>query len=265
MKNYKQQIRDIIFEADTVAGKAFDIVILVLIFLSVTLVMLESMTSINIKYESFFYILEWIFTLLFTIEYVLRVWSVNRPRKYIFSFYGIIDLLAILPSYIGIFIAGSGSLMVVRSLRLLRMFRIFKLDRFVNSGSLLYRSIKESRYKITVFLFTVLMIMVIVGTLMYMIEGAQSGFTSIPKSIYWAIVTMTTVGYGDISPQTGFGQFVASIVMILGYAIIAIPTGIISVGLINSSKQTTTQVCPSCMSDGHDIDAEYCKFCGSKL
>ena len=265
MKKYREQIREIIFEADTVAGKAFDIVILILILLSIVLVMLESIVPLNIKYESYFLVIEWIVTILFTIEYFSRIWSVNRPWKYIFSFYGIIDLLAILPTYIGIFITGTHSLMVVRSLRLLRMFRIFKLDRFVNSGSLLYRSIKESRHKITVFLFTVLMLMVIIGTLMYMIEGSESGFTNIPKSIYWAIVTMTTVGYGDISPQTGFGQFVASIVMILGYAIIAIPTGIISVGMIQSSKKTTTQVCPSCLQEGHDLDAEFCKYCGTKL
>lgn len=265
---WRRKIHTIIFEADTPAGKLFDVALLVLIIVSVVAVMMESVEPIQSKHGRILTTIEWIVTILFTIEYILRLLSVHRPWKYVFSFYGIIDLVSIVPTYLSFFILGSQSLATVRSLRLLRVFRILKMGRFLREASTLARALMASRHKIFVFLLAILTIVTIMGTIMYMIEDAEAGFTSIPKSIYWSIVTLTTVGYGDIAPQTVMGQFFASIIMILGYAIIAVPTGIVSVEFARSSSnddKISTQHCPSCSREGHAKDAEFCKYCGEEL
>lgn len=261
----KKRLYEIVFEADTPAGKLFDVILLAVILLSVLLVMLESVSSIAIKYLDVLRTLEWIITIVFTIEYLLRILIVQKPLKYIFSFFGIIDFLSILPTYLSLIILGSQSLIVIRMLRLLRIFRILKLTRYTQAGRLLVRALWSSREKISVFLFFVLIIVVIMGTAMYLIEGETNGFSSIPLSIYWAIVTLTTVGYGDISPVTPLGQLMASVIMILGYAIIAVPTGIITAEIIRPTPSKNTQVCHKCLYDKHDDDAMFCKMCGEKL
>jgi len=260
----KKKLFDILFEADTRQGKAFNISILVIICLSILVVLLESVPAYTIRYKRLFIILEWTFTGIFLIEYVLRIYTTRNRWRYIFSFFGIVDLLAILPAFIAFFLVGAHSLIVIRSFRLLRVFRILKVNRYTRAGQTLSKAIQSSMAKIGVFLFAVVTIVVLVGTIMYLIEGEANGFVSIPKSIYWSIVTLTTVGYGDLTPQTAFGQFVSSLVMILGYAIIAVPTGIISVEIAKSSNQNT-QVCPHCMESGHDDDAIFCKHCGEKV
>lgn len=265
MNKIKQKIYDIIFEADTPAGKFFDVSLLIVILISVALVVLESVPSINTNYRSLLKILEWVITLIFTIEYLLRVAIVKKPFRYIFSFYGIIDFLSVIPTYLSLFIIGSHSLVVIRILRLLRIFRILKLTRYTQAGRTLARALWASREKISVFIFFVVILVIIVGTLMYIVEGPEHGFTSIPRGIYWAIVTLTTVGYGDISPETAMGQFFASIVMIMGYAIIAVPTGIVTAEIINPSSKMNTQVCPGCLCQTHDDDAVFCKKCGTKI
>ena len=261
------KLYEIIFEADTPAGKRFDIILLSCIVISVIIVILESVNVFKSSFGAELRIIEWIFTLIFTAEYLARLWTVPYKRKYIFSFFGIIDLLSVLPTYLGFFFAGAQSLMVIRSLRLLRIFRIFKLSRYIGEGQNLARAMKASQHKIIVFLLTVLTSVIIFGTMMYMIEGPERGFTSIPQSIYWAIVTMTTVGYGDIAPQTALGQTLASVIMILGYGIIAVPTGIVSAEMVQmkSREKISTQVCPHCLKEGHDTDAIHCKFCGGTL
>ena len=262
----RKKIHEIIFEADTPAGKLFDLVLIVSILLSVLAVMLDSVQSIKAEYGETLYIAEWFFTILFTIEYILRLISVERPAKYAKSFFGIIDLLAIVPTYVSVVLPGSQYFLVIRILRVLRIFRVLKFVQYISEAAALKESLKASRRKITVFIFTVFTLVVILGSLMYMVEGVENGFTSIPKSIYWAIVTLTTVGYGDISPQTNLGQSLAAIIMILGYAIIAVPTGIVTVEMANyNRKKLNTQSCPSCSLEGHDSDAEFCKRCGSKL
>ncbi|HKJ40579.1 MAG TPA: ion transporter [Sunxiuqinia sp.] len=264
-KNVRNRLYEIIFEADTQKGKLFDVVLLIIILMSILMVMLESVTTINQEYSQLLHVMEWVITIIFSVEYLLRIYVVKKPFRYIFSFYGIIDLLAVLPTYLSLVIVGSHSLVVIRALRLLRVFRIFKLSRYTVAGQNLAKAMRSSREKIFVFLFFIVNMVIIVGTLMYLIEGPEHGFKSIPASIYWAIVTMTTVGYGDISPQTPLGQFIASLVMIAGYAIIAVPTGIVTAELIKSPTKTNTQVCPNCLHDNHDNDAEYCKKCGTKL
>jgi len=209
--------------------------------------------------------MEWAFTIIFTIEYLIRIWIAKSASKYIFSFYGIIDLLAILPTFIGLFILNTHGLIVLRALRLLRMFRIFKLTRYLNASYIIMDALRRSKAKISVFLFAVIMVVLVIGTLMYMIEGGENGFTSIPRSVYWAIVTLTTVGYGDISPQTALGQFIASIVMILGYAIIAVPTGIVTSELSRNKSVKSIRSCNTCYKTGLDEESTYCKYCGSKL
>lgn len=266
LKPWQSKLHEVIFEADTLAGKTFDISLLILIILSILIVMLESVPNLAAKCGDIFYYLEWIFTIVFTFEYFARILTIKKPFKYIFSFYGVIDLLSIIPTYLGIFISGTNSLMVIRSLRLMRVFRILKLGKFLKESKVLVDSIKASRHKIFVFLLSILTIVIILGTVMYLIESEASGFTSIPRSIYWAIVTLTTVGYGDIAPSTALGQFIASIVMILGYAIIAVPTGVVTSELMKADrKEVSTKACKECSQDGHDDDAEYCKFCGSEL
>lgn len=262
----KNRLHEIIFEANTFGGKAFDIALLIAIIGSITVIMLDSVTSFAAKYGDLLYTLEWVFTILFTVEYFLRIWIIGKPLKYIFSFYGIIDLLSILPSYMAILSIQGYGLTVIRSLRLLRVFRVLKLVQFLGEAELLFNALKDSAYKITVFLFTVLTFTIIFGAIMYQIEGAENGFSNIPKSVYWAIVTLTTVGYGDIAPQTVLGQTIASIIMILGYGIIAVPTGLVTAELVKkSNNNTNTTNCPECSLEGHDSNAEFCKFCGSKL
>ncbi|MCB9360121.1 MAG: ion transporter [Flavobacteriales bacterium] len=262
----REKLHTIIFEADTKAGKLFDVVLLWAILISIVVVMLESVVSISEAYNSEIKFIEWSFTILFTLEYIARIIAVKKPLKYIFSFYGVIDLLSILPSFIGIFVTGTHSLSVIRSIRLLRIFRIFKLARYVKAAQFLNQALIASKNKIIVFLFAVLSLVVVLGTLIYLIESPEAGFTSIPRSIYWAIVTLTTVGYGDITPQTVLGQTLASIIMIIGYAIIAVPTGIIGAEYAKTDiNKISTQACPSCSKDGHDQNAVFCKYCGEKL
>lgn len=266
MKKWQHRVHEIIFEADTPMGKLFDVALLWMIIASVLVVMLESVEAIRLSYGWWLDFFEWTFTILFTIEYILRIVSIRRPIQYIWSFFGLVDLVSIIPTYLSLVFAGSHYLLVIRILRLLRVFRILKLVRHVKEARLLLAALRSSRAKLTVFLGAVLSLTVIIGTLMYLIEGPENGFASIPLSIYWAIVTLTTVGYGDISPHTVTGQTLASIVMILGYAIIAVPTGIVSASLVSSkSGPVTTRSCHVCSREGHDHDAEFCKFCGSKL
>lgn len=267
-KSLKEKLYIIIFEADTWWGKFFDVALLGLILLSVITVALESVKSLNAKYGYLFDTLEWVFTILFTIEYVLRLYiSVNKAR-YAFSFFGLIDLVSTLPTYLALIFTGAHSLIVLRSFRLLRVFRIFKLARFIGEASQLRRALKASRPKIIVFVTAVSIIVMIMGTLMYIIEGGENGFTSIPRSVYWAIVTLTTVGYGDIAPVTVIGQTVAAFIMILGYAIIAVPTGIVTAELgaaVAQDKKSKNRVCSNCSLADHDVDAGYCKNCGEEL
>lgn len=266
-KKWKDRLYEIIYEADTPAGKWFDIVLLFLILLSVVLVMLESVTEINLQYHTILITSEWVITILFSIEYFLRVLCIKKPQRYIFSFYGVIDLLSTIPLYLSYFFVGTHVLVAIRALRLLRVFRILKLVRFLGEASQLKEALKASRTKILVFIYVVIIMSVILGTLMYMIEGAEHGFTSIPRSIYWTIVTLTTVGYGDIAPGTNLGQFIASLIMILGYGIIAVPTGIVTVEFAKQGKPVTnnSQECTNCHKDGHRDDSRFCYYCGEKL
>ena len=260
----REKLHTIIFEADTPLGKLFDVVLILSIILSVIVVMLDSVAELQLQYGQLFYLLEWFFTLLFTVEYLLRLSCIGRPLKYATSFFGVIDLLSILPTYLSLIIAGGQYLLVIRVLRLLRVFRVMKLVQYVGEANFLMRALRASRRKIAVFLLSVFLLMVIFGAVMYIVEGPEHGFTSIPRSIYWAIVTMTTVGYGDISPQTDLGQVIASVVMILGYGIIAIPTGIVTAEM-SFAPRVSTQNCPQCSAEGHAFDARHCKFCGAKL
>lgn len=269
-KNWKTKLHEVIYEADTPSGKLFDVVLLFLILASIVVVMLESIESINTQYQEFFNIAEWIITILFTLEYIARIISIKKPSEYIFSFYGVIDFLSTIPKYLSFFFFGSSALVALRALRLLRVFRILKLVRFLGASNSLIKALKSSRAKISVFLLVVVIMCIVLGTIMYLVEGnSNSGFTSIPRSVYWAVVTMTTVGYGDIAPVTGLGQFIAAIIMILGYGIIAIPTGIVSAEYVNQGKEehidTNTQSCPNCVTANHHDNAGFCHECGHKL
>lgn len=264
MMTFRDRLYHIIFESDTTAGKWFDILLIVSIVLSVAVVMLDSVVTITRSYKPLLVKLEWFFTILFTIEYIARIYSSRKPLKYIFSFFGLIDLLAILPTYLSILYPSGRYLLVIRVLRTLRIFRVLKLAAYLYEASYLKEALIATRRKITVFLFTVLTSVVILGSLMYVIEGPPNGFTSIPKSIYWAIVTLTTVGYGDISPQSPLGQVIASFIMILGYGIIAVPTGIVTVEL-SRAEHKRSRKCPRCTKDLHETDARYCAACGEKL
>ncbi|UKN01911.1 ion transporter [Paracrocinitomix mangrovi] len=266
LRPWQKKMNEVIFGSETPAGKWFDIVLLILITLSVIAIMLESVPNYREKYGVELHMLEWVFTGIFTAEYVARLICVKKPIKYMLSFYGIIDLLSVIPTYIGIFYSGTSALRVLRCIRLIRVFRILKLSQFVDDANYLITALKSSKNKIIVFLFTVTLLVIILGTIMYLVEGAEGGFDSIPRSVYWAIVTLTTVGYGDISPTTPAGQFVASFIMILGYAIIAVPTGIVTNEFIRKGKaEISNRACPNCSKDGHDADADYCNHCGSKL
>jgi len=263
---WRQRLHEVIFEADTPAGKAFDVVLLWAIILSVVVVSMESVHSIRSGYGSILRALEWVFTVLFSIEYLLRLLAVRRPARYARSFFGLVDLGSIVPTYLSVVVPGAQSLVVIRMLRLLRVFRVLKLARYQGAAEVLSTALRASRQKIIIFLSVVLTIDFIVGAAMYLLEGEAHGFTSIPRGVYWAIVTMTTVGYGDIAPASVPGQILAAMLMILGYAIIAVPTGIVSVELSKASSQgVSTQACPSCSLEGHDVDALHCKYCGTRL
>jgi len=264
---WKHRLHEIVYEADTRAGRRFDLILLMLILLSVVLVMLESITEIHVEYGSELDIMEWIITGLFTAEYITRIIAIKKPLSYVFSFYGIIDLLSTIPKYISLIMVGTDSLIALRALRLLRVFRILKITRFIGESNFLVKALYASRAKISVFLFAVFILCIIFGTLMYLIEGEISGFTSIPRSIYWAIVTMTTVGYGDIAPQTPLGQLLASLIMIMGYGIIAVPTGIVSSEMSHQNKDvdTNTQACLRCNTETHKDGAIFCHKCGTTL
>lgn len=265
-KPWQARLHEIIYENNTAAGKAFDIALLFLIFSSILIVMLDSVQEFHNRFGHTFYILEWSVTIFFTIEYVLRLICIKNPFKYIFSFLGAIDLIAIIPSYLSVFYVGAQSLLVFRALRLLRVFRIFKLTHFLSEMKFLGTAIKGSLTKISIFMMIVLTLVIILGSIMYLIEKRENGFTSIPESIYWAIVTITTVGYGDISPMTPAGKFVASVIMLLGYGIIAVPTGIITNELfVTKNNEKKNKVCKSCGKSGHDEDAKHCKYCGAIL
>lgn len=265
MASLRQRLHAVIFEAETPAGKAFDLALLVAILASVTAVSLESVPEIAAEHRDLLRAVEWAFTALFTLEYALRLYSVERPLRYATSFFGLIDLVAILPAYLGLLIGTSHSLATVRIMRLVRVFRVLKLAHFLGEASVLRAALRASLPKIVVFLLTVGCLVVVIGTSMHVIEGADHGFTSIPRSMYWAIVTLTTVGYGDIAPQTVPGQMLASVVMILGYAIIAVPTGIVSAELVRRPKKVTTVACEACGADGHVPTARFCFKCGAGL
>jgi len=264
---WRSKLHETIYESNTTAGKVFDIVLLLLIIASIVVVMLDSIKSINQQYGSLFYILEWTFTALFTIEYILRLICIRRPLLYVTSSLGIIDLLALIPSYLSIFFVGAHSLLVFRALRLLRIFRIFKLAHFITEMQFLQTAIYSSLKKISIFMLAVLTLVIILGSIMYLVEGRVNGFKSIPDSIYWAIVTITTVGYGDISPVTPLGKFIASIMMFIGFGIIAVPTGIITTEMAMTArrKKQGSESCPACGREGHDSDAKCCKYCGALL
>ncbi|NQX92402.1 MAG: ion transporter, partial [Flavobacteriales bacterium] len=266
-EGWKDRWHEIIFEADTPAGRRFDVALLWMIVLSVIVIILESVPSIKKEYKQILIVIEYVFNGFFTLEYIMRILVVKKPWKYIFSFFGLVDLMSILPTYFAIFGIGTSSLLVIRILRFMRVFRILKLIGFAKQAALLREALKASRQKISVFLMAVMSIVVIIGTVMYIIEGPERGFTSIPVSIYWAIVTITTVGYGDISPQTPLGQTIASMMMILGYAILAVPTGIVTgeIARTTTDKSFNTINCPSCSREGHDDDAKHCKYCGHEL
>lgn len=266
-KVIKNKIHEIIFEADTPAGKHFDIILLVCIVCDVIVVMLESVDKYNNSFHDYFIFFEWVFTIFFTVEYILRLYSTLKPMKYATSFFGVIDLLAILPAYLSLVVAGSQGLVMIRLLRLFRIFRIFKMMSFLRHGKMILLAMRNSIPKITIFLIFVSVMVCIFGSVMYMVEGGSNEkFDSIPRSIYWAIVTITTVGYGDISPATSLGQFIASVVMMIGYAVIAVPTGIVTVELSKSHEsEETTQSCRFCSQEGHDEDAIHCKYCGEIL
>lgn len=270
---WRNTIHEIIYEADTPLGKIFDIVLVFLIVLSVVLVMLESVKEIDANHHQLLLTLEWVVTIFFSLEYIARLISIRRPWKYVFSFYGIVDFVSTIPLYLSYILAGSQVLLAIRAFRLLRIFRILKLVKFLGEASQLKAALKASRAKIAVFIYVVLILSVILGTAMYLIESDEAGFTSIPRSIYWTIVTLTTVGYGDIAPQTNLGQFFATVIMILGYGIIAVPTGIVTVEFSKHQKgkkgnhlvHTNTQACPSCAAEGHRDDATHCYNCGELL
>ena len=267
-KRWKRKLHSIIYEADTPAGKAFDVILLLVILISIIIVMLESVKSINREYGHLFYVTEWVITVIFTLEYILRIISIQKPKNYIFSFYGIIDFISTIPTYLTAFFGGYNFLLAVRALRLLRIFRILKITRYIGEANKLSMALRQSRPKILVFLFAVFIITIIAGTLMYLVEGEAGGFDNIPLSIYWCIVTLTTVGFGDIAPITPLGRFIASFIMITGYGIIAVPTGIVSAEYSKAGEKpmpVNTQTCPYCNESEHIDGAHFCHNCGNSL
>jgi voltage-gated potassium channel len=266
-QSWRERLHEVIYESNTTAGKVFDIVLLALIIISIVVVMLDSVAHLHVRYGRLFFILEWSFTGIFTLEYILRLMCIEKPSKYIFSPLGIIDLLAVIPSYMSFVYVGSQSLLVLRALRLLRVFRIFRLAHFLSEMRFLHVALVNSARKVSIFLLFVISAVVILGSIIYLAEGPEHGFTSIPQSVYWAIVTITTVGYGDIAPATPLGKLIASFIMLLGYGIIAVPTGIVSTEMAMAAKEQrhSHQACPSCGREGHEHDAKHCKYCGAKL
>ena len=269
IETMRHTLYQIIYQAHTPAGRRFDIALIILILASVLTIILDSVAEISQQYGEQLSTAEWIFTILFTIEYILRIFCIHRPFKYIASFYGVIDLLAIVPSYISLLIPGSYYLQVIRILRVLRIFRVLKLVRYINQSNLLLNALMASRLKIAIFLFTISTLLVVFGSAMYLVEGPENGFTNIPVSIYWAVVTLTTVGFGDITPKTDLGRAISAVVMIIGYAIIAVPTGIITTELSQEMKRQhkllNRRICPKCRKPDHDMDANYCRICGTEL
>lgn len=263
--NWKEKIHEVIYEADTKAGKVFDVALLIIILISLAVVVLDSVDEISLVYHDLFVNLEWIVTIFFTIEYILRIISIKTPKTYIFSFYGIVDFLSTIPLYISLIFAGSGALLSLRALRLLRVFRIFKLVRYSGAGSRVAIALKRSLPKILIFLYSVILVSFIAGTVMYLVEGPEHGFSSIPRGIYWTIVTLTTVGFGDIHPVTPLGQFIATLIMLLGYGVIAVPTGIVTAEMAKDTSVSNTQVCYNCGETEHQDKAEFCHNCGSSL
>lgn len=263
---WRIRLHEIIFEADTPTGKIFDIGLIIAIILSIIAVMFDSVAEVRAEHGKALYAIEWFFTLLFTAEYVARIISLGKPVLYIRSFYGLVDLVAILPTYLSLLLPGSQYLMVIRVLRLLRIFRVLKLAQYLNEAEILLKAMRASARKIAVFLFAVLSMVLIFGSLLYLIEGDENGFTSIGVSCYWAITTLTTVGYGDLSPQSPLGRAVASIIMVMGYGVIAVPTGIVTAELVAPFKgKISTQACPDCGGEKHSYDAVFCKYCGTRL
>ena len=262
---WRARLHEVVFEADTRAGRAFDVALLVAILTSVLAVMLESVAEYRDDYGPALRAVEWVVTVLFTVEYGLRLIAVDHPWRYAVSFFGLVDLCAIAPAYVALVLPGAHSLLVIRVVRLLRVFRILKLSHFLGEAQVLTTALRASRRKITVFLGAIAAIVVIVGTLMYVVEGEPNGFTSIPVSMYWTIVTLTTVGYGDIAPRTSLGRLLAALLMVLGYGIIAVPTGIVSVELAHAGRAISRQACPTCSAEGHEADAVHCKYCGGRL
>lgn len=265
-RSARERTYEVIFGHETPAGKAFDVVLIWLIIASVVIVMLDSVRGVRVAYGSEMRLLEWGFTAVFTVEYLLRLWCARQPVRYARSFFGIVDVVAILPTYLSLFVPGGQALLAVRALRLLRVFRVLKLAAYTSEASVIMRALRASRHKITVFVAAVLTLVVTMGSMMYLIEGAAHGFTSIPRSVYWAVVTLTTVGYGDIAPQTAPGQALAAVIMIMGYGIIAVPTGIVTVELGYASRQARSERrCAACGLVGHDADARHCNRCGAQL
>ncbi len=262
---WREKIHEVIYEADTTAGKAFDVGLFIIIVISLVLVVLDSVEYISLQYRSLFFTLEWIITIFFTIEYILRIISIKNPKSYIFSFYGIVDFLSTIPLYVSLIFVGSGALLSLKALRLLRVFRVFKLARYSGAGSFVSVAVKKSIPKILIFLYSVIIIAFVAGTIMYLIEGPESGYTSIPIGIYWTIVTLTTVGFGDIHPVTPLGQFVATLIMLLGYGVIAVPTGIVTAEMAKENFKNNTQVCFNCGENEHRDNAEFCHNCGYSL
>jgi len=265
LTGWRAKAHEIIFESDTPLGKTFDLVLILAIILSIAVVMMESVQDIRDEFGPALVTAEWVFTVLFTLEYLLRLVCVQRPASYARSFYGIIDLLSVIPTYVSVLVPGTQALLVIRTVRILRVFRVLKLANYVSESEVLMRALYASRRKIQVFVCAVIMMVVIFGALMHLIEGPENGFTSIPRGVYWAIVTMTTVGYGDIAPNTSLGQAISAFIMILGYGIIAVPTGIVTAQLTRSSEAVSGQACPGCGGQGHMSDASYCRFCGAKM
>ena len=264
---WRARLHEIVFEADTPKGRVFDVILIVVILLSVATVIIDSSRPVSNRYANAIRVAEWGFTIVFTIEYVVRLLAVKRPLRYALSFFGIVDLLALLPSYVSLVLPTGRYLLVVRVLRLLRIFRVLKLGKFLSEGAILSQALRASRHKIFVFLSTVVTLVVLIGAVMYVIEGEANGFTSIPTSMYWAIVTLTTVGYGDVAPQTALGKLLASLVMIIGYGIIAVPTGIVTSELAQASRDAALKrdACPACGAEGHLADASFCRKCGAVL
>lgn len=266
MRGMRAKIALVIFGTDTPAGKLFDLCLIYAILLSVAAVVLDSVMSLHTRFGSWFFYIEWFFTLLFTVEYFLRIYISPRPLRYIFSFFGLVDLISIIPSYLALVVTGANYLLLIRMLRVLRVFRVLKLVRYMDEANVLMRSLYMARRKILVFFVTLIVLSFIFGCLMFVVEGPEHGFTSIPKSIYWTIVTITTVGYGDITPQTVLGQFISTLAMLLGYSIIAIPTGIITAELASEmGRSRVNRSCHNCGRSGHESDADHCRYCGASL